>query len=102
MSDSTDECPSGFRLYQSGGVRACGRQSSNSGGCQSVKFPSYGYYSQVCGRVVGYQYASADGIDHIHGTGLISHNDINSHYVVVSVSHMVLLVNIFGHLWLDL
>ena len=81
MSDSTEECPPGFRLYQSGSVRACGRPSSNSAGCQSVKFPSNGYYSQVCGRVVGYQYASADGIDHIHGTGLISHNDINSHYV---------------------
>ena len=25
MNDSTENCPSGFRLYQSGGVRACGR-----------------------------------------------------------------------------
>ena len=25
MSDATQNCPSGFRLYQSGGVRACGR-----------------------------------------------------------------------------
>uniref|UniRef100_A0A1X7T243 Fibrinogen C-terminal domain-containing protein n=1 Tax=Amphimedon queenslandica TaxID=400682 RepID=A0A1X7T243_AMPQE len=28
MSDATQTCPSGFRLYQSGGVRACGRPSS--------------------------------------------------------------------------
>ena len=41
MSDSTEMCPSGFRLYQSGGVRACGRQSFGDFSCQSVKFPSY-------------------------------------------------------------
>ena len=82
MSDSTEECPPGFRLYQSEGVRACGRQSTSSGSCQSVKFPSYSIsYSQVCGRVVGYQYGSPDAIDMLHGTGLTSHNDINSYYV---------------------
>ena len=86
MSDSTEECPPGFRLYQSGGVRACGRQSPNSGSCQSVKFSSKGIsYSQVCGRVVGYQYASSDAVDQTHGTG---HNDINSHYVDgISLTH---------------
>ena len=46
--------------------------------CQSVKFLSYGYYSQVCGRVVGYQYTSPDAIDTVYGKG---HNDINTHYV---------------------
>ena len=81
MSDSTEECPSGFRQYQSGGVRVCGRQKSNSGGCQSVKFSSNGKYSQVCGRVVGYRYNSPDAIDQTRGNGLTSHNDINSHYV---------------------
>uniref|UniRef100_A0A1X7TD09 Fibrinogen C-terminal domain-containing protein n=1 Tax=Amphimedon queenslandica TaxID=400682 RepID=A0A1X7TD09_AMPQE len=30
MSDATQSCPSGFRLYQSGGVRACGRPVTNS------------------------------------------------------------------------
>ena len=52
MSDSTVNCPSGFRLYQSGGVRACGRATSSVGSCASVQFPSNGIsYSQVCGRV---------------------------------------------------
>ena len=61
MSDSTQNCPSGFRLYQSGGVRACGR--SGSGGCVSVQFPSNGIsYSQICGRVTGYQYSHTDGL----------------------------------------
>ena len=79
MSDSTEDCPTGLRLYQSGGFRACGRQNSNGGSCQSVKFPSNGIkYSKVCGRVVGCQYASPDGLDTTYGTG---HNDINSHYV---------------------
>uniref|UniRef100_A0A1X7TJ08 Fibrinogen C-terminal domain-containing protein n=1 Tax=Amphimedon queenslandica TaxID=400682 RepID=A0A1X7TJ08_AMPQE len=82
MTDATVNCPSGFRLYQSGGVRACGRATS---GCVSVQFPSNGIsYSQVCGRVVGYQYASTDAVP-AHG---VRHNDINSYYVDgVSITH---------------
>ena len=81
ISDTTQNCPSGFRLYQSGGVRACGRPVTNSGSCVSVQFPSNGIsYSQVCGRVVGYQYVSPDAADHTI-SGYASHNDINSYYV---------------------
>ena len=88
MSDSTEECPPGFRLYQSGDFRACGRQSSNSGSCQSVKFPSYSIsYSQVCGRVVGYQYGTPDAISSSCHNGIRNH-DINSYYVDgVSLTH---------------
>ena len=61
MTDSTVDCPSGFKQYESGGVRACGRSSDNAPSCQSIKFPSNGIsYSEVCGRVVGYQYATTD------------------------------------------
>ena len=58
MSDDTQNCPSGFRLYQSRRVRACGRPISyGAGSCVSVQFPSNGIsYSQICGRVIGYQY----------------------------------------------
>ena len=74
MSDDAQNCPSGFRLYQSGGVRACGRPGS-SASCVSVIFPSNGIsYSQICGRVVGYQYTSPDAV-----TGY--RNNINSWYV---------------------
>ena len=74
MSNATQSCPSGFRLYQSGGVRACGR-SGSSGSCVSVQFPSNGIsYSQICGRVVGYQYGHTDAVSNYH-------NDINSWYV---------------------
>uniref|UniRef100_A0A1X7T0A0 Fibrinogen C-terminal domain-containing protein n=1 Tax=Amphimedon queenslandica TaxID=400682 RepID=A0A1X7T0A0_AMPQE len=85
MTDATVNCPSGFRLHQSGGVRACGRLS----GCTSVQFPSNGIsYSQVCGRVVGYQYRTPDAVypgryeDEIYGSVIEPHhNDINSYYV---------------------
>uniref|UniRef100_A0A1X7VMY6 Fibrinogen C-terminal domain-containing protein n=1 Tax=Amphimedon queenslandica TaxID=400682 RepID=A0A1X7VMY6_AMPQE len=74
MSDSTVNCPSGFRLYQSGGVRACGRPVTSSGSCVSVQFSSNGIsYSQVCGRVTGYQYSSPDSVN--------SNIDLNSYYV---------------------
>ena len=51
MSESKEKCPSGFRLYQSGGVRACGRPVTDDGSCVSV-FPSNGIrYSQICDRI---------------------------------------------------
>ena len=61
MSDPTHQCPAGFRVYSSNGIKACGRSGSNSG-CTATKYfspPSKGY-SQVCGRVIGYQYATTD------------------------------------------
>ena len=73
MTDATQNCPSGFRLYQSGGVRACGKPVLGAS-CVSVQFPSNGTsYSQICGRVTGYQWGSPDGIDGV--------NNINSYYV---------------------
>ena len=68
MSDPFEQCPSGLRFNQSGGVRVCGRPFSGSayvgsGSCASVQFPSNGLdYSQVCGRVLGYQYGSPDAL----------------------------------------
>ena len=80
MSDATQICPTALRLYESGGVRACGSPSGGAG-CASVQFPSNGIsYSQVCGRVVGYQYGSPDAVDPSVGNPN-AHNDINSYYV---------------------
>uniref|UniRef100_A0A1X7UHI0 Fibrinogen C-terminal domain-containing protein n=1 Tax=Amphimedon queenslandica TaxID=400682 RepID=A0A1X7UHI0_AMPQE len=86
MSDSTANCPFGFRLYQSKGVRACGRPVTSSGSCVSVQFPSNNIsYSQVCGRVVGYQYGSPDALSNWHNN---HHNDLNSYYLDgVSITH---------------
>ena len=83
MTDPSEECPRGFRLYNQNGVRACGRPASSSGGCRSsVQFPTYSVpYSEVCGRVTGYQYYSTDAF-HTPNVG------INSHYVDgVSLTH---------------
>ena len=80
MADPSESCPSGFRLYQSGGVRACGRPFSSAGSCASLKLLADDIsYSQVCGRVVGYQYGTPDAVDSTIGTSV--HNDINSYYV---------------------
>uniref|UniRef100_A0A1X7UD86 Uncharacterized protein n=1 Tax=Amphimedon queenslandica TaxID=400682 RepID=A0A1X7UD86_AMPQE len=77
MTDVTQNCPSGFRLYQSGGVRACGRPATNNGSCVSVDFPSNGIsYSQICGRVFGHSYISPDAVQ--NGT---NHNNLNADYV---------------------
>ena len=82
MSDSTQNCPSGFRLYQSGGVRACGRPVTNGPSCASVQFPSNGIsYSQICGRVTGYQYASPDAIGPYYAVNKSHQNDLNAPYV---------------------
>ena len=61
MSDLSQGCPAELRLYRRSGVRACGRQTSSSGSCDSVTFSTNGIsYSQVCGRVIGYQYGHPD------------------------------------------
>ena len=53
MTDPNEQCPPGFRLHEQNGVRACGRYTI---GCLSVTYPSHDIsYSQVCGRVIGYQ-----------------------------------------------
>ena len=56
MSNPTEECPSGFGLYNQNGVRACGRPVTSGGSCLSVHFPLHSItYYQVCGCVYGYQ-----------------------------------------------
>ncbi len=75
MSDSTVDCPPGFKLYEVNGVRACGRPDTESGSCISIKFPSNDVsYSEVCGRVVGYQYGTPDAL-------YTFINNIDSYYV---------------------
>ena len=87
MSNPSQSCPSGFKMYEPGGVRVCGRPVSSGGSCASVKFPSNGIsYSEVCGRVVGYAYTSPDAVDRLNGP--TQHNDINSFYVDgISITH---------------
>lgn len=67
MSDLSEQCLPELRLYDCAyvyvnGVRACGRQSG-AVGCQAVQFPFHGInYTQMCGRVTGYQIGRPEGI----------------------------------------
>ena len=61
MSDPTQQCPSAWREYDTGGVRACGRPSTSGGSCPATTYSINFQYRRVCGRVVGYQYGSPDG-----------------------------------------
>uniref|UniRef100_A0A1X7UPJ1 Fibrinogen C-terminal domain-containing protein n=1 Tax=Amphimedon queenslandica TaxID=400682 RepID=A0A1X7UPJ1_AMPQE len=62
MTDPNEKCPTQFRTYSEDGVRACGRPDTNSGSCVGITFPSKDIkYSQVCGKVIGYQVGSTDG-----------------------------------------
>ena len=61
MTDSTQQCPDGFKLINrtEPPLRTCGRPDGHSDGCVSTTFPAHGIeYSRVCGRIVGYQFGS--------------------------------------------
>ena len=81
-TDPDQTCPTAWRLYEQDSVRACGRQTSDTASCDSVYFSTGGYeYTEVCGRITGYQYASPDGLA-VPGT------DIDTAYVDgVSITH---------------
>ena len=65
MTDPNQTCPDTWRLYEQNSVRACGRQESIIASCDSIFYSSDGYaYSNVCGRITGYQYASPDTSGH--------------------------------------
>ena len=83
-------CPDGFRMYSKGGVHACGRPVNKSGNCVGTIFSSSGIkYSQVCGKVIGYQVGYTDGR---HNDG----NNIDIHYADgVSLTHS----NPRKHIW---
>ena len=89
MTDTSEKCPDGFRLYSENGVRACGRPVSSGGSCAGITF-SLGNitYSQVCGKAIGYQVGWPDGayysnnknIDSNYVDGiLLTHGNPRSH-----------------------
>ena len=75
MSYPTQQCPSAWREYNTGGVRACGRPRTNGASCPATTYSIDFQYRRVCGRVVGYQFGSPDGflpgnIDQIYVEGV--------------------------------
>ena len=76
MTDPSSQCPVGFRVVTPNNKRFCIRDTS-SAGCGSMLFESFGLtYSQVCGYVRGYSFASVDAF------GLRSPNEpLSGNYV---------------------
>ena len=76
MTDPNEKCPTQFRTYSQDGVRACGRPATSSGSCVGITFSSRDIrYSQVCGRMIGYQVGYTDAA-HRHQSG----GNINTPY----------------------
>ena len=84
MSNTSLFCPTTWKPVNAT-VRACGRQESNSASCNSVIFSTNGMeYSQVCGRIIGYQYVSP----HAFQPSLFLNREIDSYYIDgVSLTH---------------
>ena len=65
MRNDNENCPNGFKQYSSSnGVRACGRLTTigPSTSCVGTIFPSSDIgYTEVCGKVIGYQVGWTDG-----------------------------------------
>ena len=81
MTDTNYNCPTGLRLT-SYSKRTCGRSHTTEGGCSSTIFDVRGLpYSQVCGRIRGYQFGLT-GAFHPYTEG------IDSYYVQgISLTH---------------
>ena len=82
MSDPTQTCPPAWELITTP-RRSCARPSIASyHSCYSAMFPTQGIqYSQVCGRIIGYQFGSPSAFDNERLT-------INEAYVEgVSITH---------------
>ena len=72
--DMTMNCPFGLQELMTGGIRVC-RREGNSTGCRSNVFQTNGIsYSQVCGKVIGYQKGSTDAV-------YANINNINDAYI---------------------
>ena len=62
MTDSSQQCPGEFMEVSNSRVRACGRQTTTSAGCNSANFSVLGMeYQHVCGRIVGWQIGKVEG-----------------------------------------
>ena len=86
MTDSSQQCPSGLLERIDSGIRTCGR-TNGLPGCSSVTFTIPSIYSQVCGKIIGYQAGSPDAFgDSWAGRG--TNPSIDTYYVDgVSLTH---------------
>ena len=85
MTDTSSTCPSGLRTTTSP-RRLCAKNIV-SGGCSSAVLPVQGIeYSQVCGKIIGYQSATVDAFVRYPSNQIL--NNIDSYYVDgISLTH---------------
>ena len=85
MSSHTQSCPGNWTLISSP-IRTCG--STPQAGCASAVFSTHGIsYSQVCGRVRGYQKGTPDGFGpHSHPHNLVPENVLDG--ILISYGEM--------------
>ena len=85
MTECSGECPSGLRTIVEGSHRVCA-MNIDGAGCSSVVFPVEGVqYSQVCGKIIGYQQKTTDAFWQYIGGGQTT---IDSRYVDgISLTH---------------
>ena len=79
VTDSSGQCPIGFRIETATNVSFCIRDTS-SAGCGSVLFETRGItYTQVCGYARGYSYNSPDSF--ATPAGMVSNEPLGACYV---------------------
>jgi hypothetical protein len=85
MEDANTVCPSGWQLTTYS-KRTCSQINTGQRTCDSAVFPvSGGKYSQVCGRIRGYQAGEVGGLAGCHSRRLCSLDD--AYFGGVAVMH---------------
>ena len=69
MTEPSQVCPPAWREYNTEGVRACGRPVNETGSCAAVFYFTRRQYSRVCGRIIGYQFATPDAFKPLSSNG---------------------------------
>ena len=85
VTNSSHQCPSGFRMGNYSNKRTCVRDSDPAG-CSSVNFSSATLeYSRVCGKIIAYQFGAPDAFG---DSGRGSDPTIDTYYMDgVSLTH---------------
>ena len=72
IAESDSSCPSGLQLFVNGTVSACGIQVGASPTCQPLPlFSSPVPYTQVCGRMRGYQIGSPVAFSNYQASSIV-------------------------------
>ena len=100
ITNSSQQCPNGTMLRAYSSKRLCGIGVESGPGCSSSLFNIHGVkYSAVCGKIIGYQYATPDAFGSFEYAGQ-SHRDsssIDGNYVDgISLTHSS---NPRKHIW---